>query len=66
VQRGTDVRARRIHVQGEGIDVDFTAVVTLDVTGLCRFVVGEATYSDWEIRRMALEELFFEETDDSE
>jgi hypothetical protein len=28
-------------------------------------LVGEAMYSDWEIRRMALEQLFFEE-DDSE
>jgi hypothetical protein len=55
---------RRINVQGEDLDVDFTAVVTLDVTGLCRFVVGEAMYSEWEVRRMALEQLFFEETDD--
>ena len=50
----------RIHVQGDGVDVDFTAVVTLDITGACRFVVGEAMYSEWEIRRMALELLFFE------
>jgi len=57
---------RRIHVQGEDIDVDFTAVVIVDVTGVCRFVVGEAMYSGWEIRRMALEQLFFEEADDSE
>jgi len=57
---------RRMHVQGEEIDVDFTAVVTVDVTGVCRFVVGEAMYSEWEIRRMALEQLFFEETDESE
>ncbi len=56
---------RRIHVQGENVDVEFIAVVTLDATGLCRFVVGEAMYSDWEIRRMALEQLFFEE-DESE
>jgi hypothetical protein len=56
----------RIHVHGEDLDVDFTAVVALDVSGLCRFVVGEAMYSDWEIRRLALEQLFFEETDDSE
>jgi hypothetical protein len=55
---------RRIHVYGEEIDVDFTAVVTVDVTGICRFVVGEAVYSEWEIRRMALEQLFFEEADD--
>jgi hypothetical protein len=57
---------RRIHVQGEDVDVEFTAVVTLDVAGLCRFVIGEAVYSEWEIRRMALEQLFFEEPDDSE
>jgi len=57
---------RRIHVQGDGIDVDFTALVTVDVTGVCRLVVGEVMYSEWEIRRMALEQLFFEETDDSE
>jgi hypothetical protein len=25
--------------------------------------VGEAVYSDWEIRRMALDQLFFEESD---
>jgi hypothetical protein len=56
----------RIHVQGEDVDVDFVAVVTLDVTGACRFVVGEAMYSDWEIRRMALELLFFEESGDAE
>ena len=54
---------RRIHVQGEDVDVDFVAVVTLDVTGQCRFAVGEAVYADWEIRKMALEQLFFEETD---
>ena len=57
---------RRIHVQGEDVDVEFTAVVSLDVTGLCRFVIGEAVYSDWEIRRMALEPLFFEEIEEDE
>jgi len=55
---------RRIHVMGEDIDVEFTAVVTLDVGGVCRYVVGEAVYSEWEIRRMALEQLFFEEEPD--
>jgi len=55
---------RRIHVQGEDADVEFMAIVTLDVSGLCRFVVGEAMYSEWELRRMALEQLFFEETDE--
>ena len=57
---------RRIHVQGEDVDVEFVAVVTLDVSGQCRFAVGEMVYADWEIRRMALEQLFFEESDDAE
>jgi hypothetical protein len=56
----------RIHVQGEDVDVEFTAIVTIDPSGACRFVVGEAMYSDWEIRRMALEQLFFEETEEEE
>jgi hypothetical protein len=57
---------RRIHVHGEDIDVDLTAIVTVDTNGVCRFVVGEAMYSDWELRRMALELLFFEETEEAE
>jgi hypothetical protein len=57
---------RRIHVQGEDIDVDFTAIVAVDTSGVCRFVVGEAMYSEWELRRMALELLFFEEVEESE
>jgi hypothetical protein len=52
---------RRINVHGEEVDVDFTAVLTLDPAGQCRFVVGEALYAEWEIRRMALELLFFGE-----
>jgi hypothetical protein len=56
----------RIHVHSEEVDVELTAVVALDVSGQCRFVVGEAMYSDWEIRRMALETLFFEEPEDSD
>jgi hypothetical protein len=52
---------RRINVHGEDVDVDFTAILTLDPAGQCRFVVGEALYTEWEIRRMALELLFFDE-----
>jgi len=51
---------RRIHVHSDDVDVEFTAVVTLDHAGDCKLVVGEALYTDWEIRRMALELLFFE------
>ena len=57
---------RRILVRGDGVDVEFTAVVSLDVAGVCRLVVGEAMYSEWEIRRMALEQLFFEEEEVSD
>jgi hypothetical protein len=61
VRKGT-----RIHVEGEEVDVEFVAIVTLDATGQCLFAVGEIFYADWQIRRMALEQLFFEESDDAE
>ena len=56
----------RINVRGEDVDVDFTAVLTLDPAGHCRFVVGEALYAEWEVRRMALELLFFDEPETAE
>jgi hypothetical protein len=55
---------RRITIRGEDVDVELTAIVTIDHAGACRYVVGEAVYSDWEIRKMALEQLFFEESED--
>jgi len=57
---------RRINVRGEDVDVDFTAILTLDPAGQCRFVVGEALYAEWEVRRMALELLFFDEPEATE
>jgi hypothetical protein len=60
-----DRAGTRIHVVCEDTDVDFTAMVTIDASGACRFVVGEAMYADWEIRKMALDLLFFEDTDES-
>ena len=51
---------RRILVAGDGVDVDLTIVTTVDASGACRCVVGEALYTEWEVRRMALEVLFFE------
>ena len=56
----------RINVRGEDVEVDFTAVLTLDPAGQCRFVVGEALYAEWEVRRMALELLFFDELEETE
>ena len=57
---------RRINVRGEDVDVDFTAILTLDPAGQCRFVVGEALYAEWELRRLALELLFFDEPEATE
>ena len=57
---------RRINVRGEDVDVDFTAILILDPAGQCRFVVGEALYAEWEVRRMALELLFFDEPEETE
>ena len=51
---------RDIHIHSDHVDVDLTAIVTLDDTGTCRFVVGEAEYSDWQIRKQALTQLFFD------
>jgi hypothetical protein len=56
----------RIHVRGEDVDVDFTAILTLDPAGHCRFVIGEALYAEWEVRRMALGMLFFDEPEETE
>ena len=50
----------RINISGDGVDVDFTIVVGLNNAGECRYFVGEAEYPGWEIRKMALEALFFE------
>ena len=55
---------RRIHVVGEGIDVNFTAFVAVNDEGSCRFFIGEVEYSDWHVRKMALEHLFFEESEE--
>lgn len=52
---------RHIEVAGEDIDVLIHAVVSLDPEGHCRVVIGEVMYSEWEFRRMALEQLFFPE-----
>ena len=50
----------RINVSGDGVDVDVTIVVGLNPSGECRYYVGEAEYPGWEVRRMALDALFFE------
>lgn len=54
----------RINISGDGIDVDFTVVVALNPAGECRYFVGEAEYPGWEVRKMALDALFFEAEED--
>jgi hypothetical protein len=54
----------RINITGEGIDVEITAVVGINAHGDCRYYVGEAEYLGWEVRKLALDVLFFEEPDE--
>ena len=53
----------RINVTSEGTDAHFTAIVNINPAGECRFFVGENEYLAWEIRKLALEPLFFEDPD---
>jgi len=54
----------RINITGEGIDVEITAVVGINAHGDCRYYVGEAEYVGWEVRKLALDLLFFEEPEE--
>ena len=54
----------RINVTSEGVGVEFTAIVNINASGDCRYYVGEGEYLGWEVRKMALDVLFFEEPDD--
>ena len=54
----------RINVSGDGVDVQFTAITGINPAGQCRYFVGEHEYVGWEIRKMALDLLFFEESDE--
>jgi hypothetical protein len=55
---------RRINVTGDGVDVNFEVFVAVNHEGSCRFFIGEAEYSDWHVRKLALEHLFFEEAEE--
>ena len=54
----------RINITGEGIDVEITAVVGINAHGDCRYYVGEGEYLGWEIRKLALDQLFFEDPEE--
>ena len=48
---------------GFGLEGNFTATLTLNDDGECRFLVGGKTLDRWQILRRALEPLFFMATD---
>jgi hypothetical protein len=50
----------RINISGDGVDVELFAIVSINPAGACRYFVGEHEYLGWEIRKLALDTLFFE------
>ena len=54
----------RINVTGDGVDVQFTAITGINAAGECRYFVGEHEYLGWEVRKLALDLLFFEEVEE--
>ena len=54
----------RITITGDGVDVRMTAVVGINANGDCRFYIGEGEYLGWEVRKQALDLLFFEDLEE--
>lgn len=54
----------RINIDGDGVDVRITAVVGINASGECRYFVGELELLGWEVRKQALDQLFFEDPDE--
>ena len=54
----------RINIDGDGVDVRIIAVVGINPSGDCRYFVGELEYLGWEVRKQALDQLFFEDVED--
>lgn len=54
----------RINVAGDGVDVQLTAITGINSSGQCRYFVGEHEYLGWEVRKLALDLLFFEEIEE--
>lgn len=48
-----------IRVESQGLKVSFTATLTLNDDGECRFLVDGQTLDRWQVLRRALEPLFF-------
>ena len=54
----------RINIAGDGVDVRITAVVGINPAGERRYFVGELEYLGWEVRKQALDQLFFDAGDE--
>ncbi len=54
----------RINIDGDGVDVRITAVVGINPSGECRYFVGELEFLGWEVRKQALDQLFFEDVEE--
>jgi hypothetical protein len=54
----------RINIDGDGVDVRITAIVGINHSGDCRYFVGELEFLGWEVRKQALDLLFFEDSDE--
>lgn len=55
----------RITITGDGVDVHMTAIVGINGNGDCRYFIGEGEYLAWEVRKQALDLLFFEDLEES-
>ncbi len=54
----------RINIAGDGVDVRITAVVGINPSGERRYFIGELEFLGWEVRKQALDQLFFEGGDE--
>ena len=54
----------RIEISGDGVDVQITAIVGINPHGDCRYYVREGEFLGWEVRKQALDLLFFEEAEE--
>jgi hypothetical protein len=56
----------RINISGDGVDVELFAIVSINHNGACRYFIGEQEFLGWEVRKQALDMLFFERTEGDE
>ena len=54
----------RITITGDGVDVHLTAIVGINPHGDCRYFIGEGEFLGWEVRKQALDQLFFDSVEE--